>query len=745
MVSDEDRLYALLPAIYRLRDAEQNLTLRDLLRTIGTQVTVVETDIAAQYDDWFIETCAEWVVPFIGDLIGWQPVAPAAASAAPHGFALAPAYSPRADVANTVAHRRRKGTFAVLAQLARDVAGWPAVTVEFYRALGWTQHLDHRHLHRGRIVAVRDPAALARIDGPFDRQAHIVDIRRINAHRKPGRDNIASVGVFVFRLQSLSVTRTPAFLHEDIAAHCYTFSLLGNDTELFLRPGRPAGGRDTPPELGYPVPIERDMLDAPSGHSRTRVTGASAAIYGEDASLAIWAPNWPTRNAPQPVPAELIMAADLGNWMYRAPRNTILVDPRRGRIVFPPNQRPERVSVSYFYGTPALIGGGEYARPIARPEQAAGYWVHAAGFTGALADRHFRTIADALVQWQTESSAAKPALVGVIELLESGAYAGPVDIELAEGRTLHLRAANRVRPVLRLLDRQMDESDALRVRGKAGSRLFLDGLVITGRGLAIVGPDRESTDRGPDLCDVTIRHCTLVPGWGLTCDCDPRRPSEPSIVCEGTSATVDIGWSIVGAIQVVADEFRTDPIRILLADSIVDATSLTNPAVSSSTGSIAFAELTVRRVTILGEVLVHAVTLGENTIFASVVTAARRQVGCLRYCFAPNGSRTPRRHRCQPDIALQAIDPLLTAAARLTAQNEVLLRVLPEFESTRYGTARYCRLVMGCGDEIRGGADDGSEMGVYHDLFETQRAASLQSRLDEHTPAGMQAGILFTT
>src|SRR5687768_15481874 len=67
-----DRLYALLPAIHRLRDAERGYPLRALLRVIGEQVDVLENDIAQLYDNWFIETCDDWVVPYIGDLIGYR-------------------------------------------------------------------------------------------------------------------------------------------------------------------------------------------------------------------------------------------------------------------------------------------------------------------------------------------------------------------------------------------------------------------------------------------------------------------------------------------------------------------------------------------------------------------------------------------------------------------------------------------------------------------------------------------------
>jgi hypothetical protein len=69
-----DRLYQLLPAIYRMRDAEQKYPLRALLRVITEQVNIVEDDIAQLYDNWFIETAEDWAVPYVADLIGYRPV-----------------------------------------------------------------------------------------------------------------------------------------------------------------------------------------------------------------------------------------------------------------------------------------------------------------------------------------------------------------------------------------------------------------------------------------------------------------------------------------------------------------------------------------------------------------------------------------------------------------------------------------------------------------------------------------------
>ena len=72
-------------------------------------------------------------------------------------------------------------------------------------------------------------------------------------------------------------------------------------------------------------------------------------------------------------------------------------------------------------------------------------------------------------------------------------------------------------------------------------------------------------------------------------------------------------------------------------------------------------------------------------------------------------------------------------------------RVRPRFNSTRYGKPDYCQLANDCAGEIKRGADDESEMGVFHDLFQPQRAANLRARLDEFTPAGMEAGIIYAS
>ena len=45
----------------------------------------------------------------------------------------------------------------------------------------------------------------------------------------------------------------------------------------------------------------------------------------------------------------------------------------------------------------------------------------------------------------------------------------------------------------------------------------------------------------------------------------------------------------------------------------------------------------------------------SNTLFDGLVNIARRQEGCVRYCYLPAKSVTPRRHRCQPDLVMACL------------------------------------------------------------------------------------------
>src|SRR3974390_194908 len=101
MSFDGPTLFNLLPALYRLRDARVAQSkglaqgpLQALLTLVAEQLAVIEEDLDQLYDNQFIETCAPWVIPYIGDLIGYQPVK-----------ALDSSTASRSEVAHTISFR----------------------------------------------------------------------------------------------------------------------------------------------------------------------------------------------------------------------------------------------------------------------------------------------------------------------------------------------------------------------------------------------------------------------------------------------------------------------------------------------------------------------------------------------------------------------------------------------------------------------------------------------------------------
>jgi len=756
-----DRLYNLLPAIYRIRDAEQGEPLRALLQVISEQINLLEDDIAQLYENWFIETCEDWVVPYLGDLIGYEPVHEAgepSSVSVPQEQPKNNILIPRCEVANTIRYRRRKGSLALLELLANDIAGWPARSVEFYKLLAWTQHANHLHPDRGLLIDIRHKSALDLLDTPFDSAAHTVDIRRIQSRHSRGYHNIPSVGVFVWRLKSYSVTKAPAYCLESIAPHCFTFSVLGNDSSLYINPTRESDPTDIAGELNLPVPIRRSLLKEQLD-----------VLYGEGKSLQIWQgtggkKNKDQQDEPFAISSNQIVITDLSDWSYYPRKGMVAVDPVLGRMAFPLRYPPKNgVWVSYQYGFSADIGGGEYERNLVQQETYALYRVGK--------DGEFNSIAAAIKQWEADADLPGAMLHTVIEIADSGVYVEQINIAFRKDQqSLQIRAVNGKRPVIRLLDWQTDKADSFTVTGYQNNGFTLDGLLITGRSVQLSG----------DLVHATLRHMTLVPGWSIGNHCKPHKPTEPSLEIFSSAICVKIEHSIVGSIQVSPElieaetendeEFHVDtvladancanpdnehatrhePIRLCISDSIVDGTDRELEAIGAPDCAVAYVRLTIVRTTIFGLVQVHAIELAENCIFDGQISVARRQQGCLRFCYVTPESRTPRRYQCQPDRVKTEIEESLKRSGITddvqinAAKQQEAGRVRPLFSSVRYGMPAYCQLADCCAEEIKKGADDESEMGVFHDLFQPQRLANLRVRLDEYLPARMDVDVILS-
>jgi hypothetical protein len=126
-----DKLWNLIPAVYRAEDTDQFDAygpLRELVDRIGAQAAVLRRSIDRLWEDQSIETCDDWVIPYIADLLATNLVN------------SLDARGQRIDVAKTIYFRRRKGTLAILEEIAADITGWDARVVEFFRRLGRTRH-----------------------------------------------------------------------------------------------------------------------------------------------------------------------------------------------------------------------------------------------------------------------------------------------------------------------------------------------------------------------------------------------------------------------------------------------------------------------------------------------------------------------------------------------------------------------------------------------------------------------------
>jgi hypothetical protein len=746
-------LFSLLPAVYRTRDIElaqsqllltpsettelnalkllvpplsidQELRLAELtakttrgplhslLLLIQEQLAVLAEDLDQLYDDQFIETCAPWVIPYIGDLIGYQSVK-----------GIAPAIANRrSDVAETISLRRRKGTVLVMEELARDVTAWGAHAVEFFQVLGDTQYMNHLRLWNHYAPDLRNWKAGLYIETGFDRTAHKVDVRRIAARR--GRYNIQNIGIFLWSLNAYRVTKQQAAI-SPADPRCLRFSALGMDIPLFHR-AIPQGEEITERAQPFNVAdrLKRRVLcdDLPKG--------VGAVYYGESKSLVIYLDDEPLN--PYEIAVAQLTGAD-GSWTNMPPAGSVfraVVDPERGRIALPPGTvgaALPAVKVSYHYGLNGDMGGGEYPR-------ADTFLVNNEAFVFPFPDTasipRYATLQQALDFARGQLTANGAAAV---EIVNSEIYpqAGTLTLaaDVPAGCTIELRARNDTRPTL-LLD------DAIEVVGAAGSTFALNGLIIAASAVMVPAspspvalvhvPAKQPDGSTNQLETLDVRHCTLVPGWSVTTDGTPQFGAAPALVAEAAGTTVSAKKSILGAVR--AGEFVT----VSAFDSIIDATDPTNVACADLDGVSGIGTLTLDGCTVVGKVHAVLLRLVSNSIlwagrlagdaWTTGLIADRKQEGCVRFSFLPAGAKTPRRFECI-ERAIAGPQPI--------------------FFALRYGRPGYAKLLRSTPDVVRRGADDSGEMGAFHFVLAPLRETDLRVRMQEYMPVGLEFGILY--
>ena len=410
----DDPLYGWLPAVYRMRDAAQGSPLRTLLRAIAGQAGQFTEDIGRLYANWFVETCDEDVLPYFAGLVGLAlgPPQPVSAGCVRSG---ADAAWRRAQVADAISYRSRKGTFSVLAELAATATGWPALAVELRRTALATPTARMPGVAPRHLTGVADAETLDLLGTPLAGAAPLADVRRLTSHRTPGSADPSAVAVWLWRLAAEQVRQAPAASAGE--ENRYTFDQFGRDLALAVVPvSAPA----VPPSsaLDVPMPISRPAL-------RLRLED----YYGPGRSICVY-------RGGMPVPRSDILVADLSRWREPAERGRVSIDPVLGRIAFPARYPPaEQIRVTCAHLGAGAIGGGSYHRPLAVPS-APVYRVGPGGHA---------TIRLALDAWR---AACPPAPSAVIEITGDGVYREHLDIRLAAGERLEIRAAQGCRPAI---------------------------------------------------------------------------------------------------------------------------------------------------------------------------------------------------------------------------------------------------------------------------------------------------------
>jgi hypothetical protein len=437
-----------------------------------------------------------------------------------------------------------------------------------------------------------------------------------------------------------------------------------------------------------------------------------------------------------PIPRSDILVADLSRWREPTAPGRVCIDPLLGRIAFPVRHPPEEeISVTCAHLGMGVIGGGSYPRPL----PAATVPVYAVGPHG------YASIRLALQAWRAANEQGQ-APSAVIKITGDGVYREHLDIRLAAGEQLEIRAAQGGRPVIIPVETGGGRPDRLRVRGAGDPgaahppSFTLDGVWVA----------RHSLDLYGSFAAVRLRHCTLVPAGGLAGTGPDAERRRPSLVVHGTPCPITISSSVIGRIRVESPETGFEPLPLKVCDSVLDAPNLHERAVLGTDDRPAWVRLSLSRVTVLGGAEVHSAGLVEDSIVTGALDCERRQTGRVRFCYLGPGSRTPKRTSCQPDVALARAEAAIargTPAARDRGQLEALIaaRLVPRFDSLQFGQPAYARLAGDAAPELTHGAHDEGELGAYHDLWQPLLVADLKTQLRQFVTPGVDIDIRFAT
>jgi hypothetical protein len=790
-----ERLYALLPAHIRSTDAANGWPLKALVQVLASGSVEIDQEIDTLYDSMFVETAPEAALDDLAALVASEPQRPL-----PPGSG----HSARAFIANTVRYRRGKGTARVLEALAADVAGFGAVAVEYFMRLARTQNLIDVRPERPGFATLVPGTTAARTATGFDMLPRLVDVRSIA--RAGGRHHVPHVGVHLLRpivpffapppgtglaadlLAGVPLARPWPDGANQHAGYFQVSAQPGRVLRLFNpdRRSQDDTGRVVDTDLGdrlrrLPLHLETEERRAATIEGRAAVLGENPWFDDGGQPFTIFLRAAGSASFTRVAPAEIRIAnldaypspagarpeaTRAHSWITGGTPTAIThngshpircgFDPATGRLIVATpgagNPDIEEVRVAYGTGIGRETGAGPQDRNTSdvpfdiTDTDALTHFVRIVDATqpesgAATANlRPVQTLDRALTEWAA-NGAGKRGLIVLVRCDREGAAGGATNIPVAvhPGSELHIVAAQWrpkiVKPGLAdnperrgyvvRRDRRFTVDAPLRVSASApppaGGRagvLVLDGLELTGGvSLAVRALSR-----------LLIRHCTArAPGGNAL-----------STTAAFDGAEVAIDRSIVGRINL---NFGSGPATgsLVLTDTVVSADGAAGTTLQATN-----LDTRLDNVTIIGTSSFKSLE-ATNVIFTGAATATRTQSGCVRYGFVADGSSTPRRFRCQPDLAQAAAAERKGGALTAAEKATIALGVTPLFLDTSLDEPTLAMLHPLTSDAIRLGGENNAEMGVFSAAAEGLRMANLLSLFEDYVPFGLEAGILDDT
>ena len=487
----QDKLWKLLPSIYRSLDTDSFSApgpLREMVNRIGAQAAILRRNIDRLWEDQSIETCDDWVIAYIADLLATNLVA------------SLDSRGQRLDVAKTIYFRRRKGTVAILEEIAANITGWDARVVEFFRRMGRTRHnfdpaigLPAETSDQAGALALqleeglrgfwtntgiggwadlRNRYGATRVRTAFDEFFHTADFRR--GVDMVGWHNIPRLGVFLWRLHSFGVDQTTPVPVSGCPDQ-YSFDPTGRQIPLFAAASRSQAtsyGDNwvSPQEWQLPGPIGTPLLQA--ALKQPNAIPLYSSIDPVDGVTVV--PNsFGVFNKPGPL---YVLVGPSHFIDTTSHRSTIFPEIGRFRVLTPP---AGQLYATYHYGFSSTIGSGPFDR-------------RAPGTISFASPTPVTTVRDS-------NPIVVPAPAGTTVIGDSLTYTtvnNPSGID-----NVVVQAGAKKRPVLRLPAPSPAVSTWV-LTGNAESSLVLDGLLVSGGDIIL----------GGSFARVTLTCCSLDPG-----------------------------------------------------------------------------------------------------------------------------------------------------------------------------------------------------------------------------------------